>query len=133
MATTLDRRCNGWGKLLQFSPRRQGGLVRRITAGVRRELRRASEARRRMLITDYRQIVRHGVFRGLARPAIGGEVAARMFDEALAGSAGESDLGLFGPWIFLRDAEELVDAALDGDPRPTGSRPRALTPLLGSQ
>jgi hypothetical protein len=64
---------------------------------------------------------REDTLRGLARDCLAAEmtraqtvnqVAEAMFYDALNVGGGESDIGLFGPRLFARDARALVAAAL---------------------
>ncbi len=60
-----------------------------------------------------REIVRAGAARGLRPAAIAKQVAAEMYHGAIEAGAYVSDLGLFGPWLYERDAATLVAAELD--------------------
>ena len=56
--------------------------------------------------------VERALERGVATPALVATVAECLYELGLQESAPESDLGLFGPRLFLGDARQLVQSAL---------------------
>lgn len=57
-------------------------------------------------------LIRARITTGIDRERIALEVAEELFFQALDRSGGESDIGLFGPRIFLGDARTLVRAEI---------------------
>ncbi|MBI5533841.1 MAG: hypothetical protein HY898_14060 [Deltaproteobacteria bacterium] len=57
-------------------------------------------------------IVREGNESELTTDQITFEVATAMYDQAVSHGAGESDIGLFGPRMYRRDARVFVEGEL---------------------
>ena len=62
---------------------------------------------------SFADLVRRGRFRGTPSEMIVAQVARAMYALGLTRGAGESDIGVFGPRLYMREARAFVDAELE--------------------